>query len=88
MSVSEKVVAIGLDAIIVEGFEAGGHVIGKESLMELLPRIIDLARGHDIRVIAARGIVDACGYVAALALGAQGVFLGTRFVATKEINAH
>lgn len=85
---AEKAVAAGVDAIVVQGFEAGGHLIGKESLMALLPRIADLARGHDIPVIAAGGIVDARGYVAALALGAQGVCLGTRFVATKESNAH
>lgn len=85
---TEKAVAAGVDAIIVQGFEAGGHVIGKESLMALLPRIADLVRGHDIPIIAAGGIVDAHGYVAALALGAQGVCLGTRFVATKESNAH
>lgn len=45
----------------------------------MLPRVVDLARGRDIPVIAAGGIVDEHGYVAALALGAQGVALGTRF---------
>lgn len=45
----------------------------------MLPRIVDLVRGLDIPVIAAGGIVDERGYVAALALGAQGVALGTRF---------
>lgn len=44
----------------------------------MLPRVVDLVRGHDIPVIAAGGIVDERGYVAALALGAQGVALGTR----------
>lgn len=85
---AEKAVAAGVDAIIVQGVEAGGHVIGKESLMTLLPKVADLIQGHDIPIIAAGGIVDARGYVAALALGAQGVCLGTRFVATKESNAH
>lgn len=45
----------------------------------MLPRVVDLVRGCDIPVIAAGGIVDERGYVAALALGAQGVALGTRF---------
>lgn len=45
----------------------------------MLPRVVDLVRGRDIPVIAAGGIVDERGYVAALALGAQGVALGTRF---------
>lgn len=44
-----------------------------------MPRVVDLVGDHDIPVIAAGGIVDARGYVAALALGAQGVCLGTRF---------
>lgn len=85
---AEKAVAAGVDGIIVQGSEAGGHVIGKESLMTLLPRVADSIRGHEIPIIAAGGIVDARGYVAALALGAQGVCLGTRFVATTESNAH
>lgn len=45
----------------------------------MLPRVVDLVRGRDIPVIAAGGIIDERGYVAALALGAQGVALGTRF---------
>jgi NAD(P)H-dependent flavin oxidoreductase YrpB (nitropropane dioxygenase family) len=48
-------------------------------LISLLPRVVDLVGDKDIPVIAAGGIVDARGYVAALALGAQGVCLGTRF---------
>lgn len=51
----------------------------QDGLIALLPRVVDLARGHDISVIAAGGIVDERGYVAALALGAHGVALGTRF---------
>ncbi|CAI0375810.1 unnamed protein product [Linum tenue] len=70
---ARKAVEAGVDAIIVQGREAGGHVIGQNK---------------GIPVIAAGGIVDARGYVAALALGAQGICLGTRFVATKESNAH
>lgn len=47
--------------------------------MTLVPRVVDLVHGKNIPIIAAGGIVDARGYVAALALGAQGVCLGTRY---------
>ncbi|CAA7015091.1 unnamed protein product [Microthlaspi erraticum] len=76
---ARKAVAVGVDAIIVQGHEAGGHVIGKDALFSLLPRVVDVVGERDIPVIAAGGIVDARGYVAALSLGAQAVCLGTRF---------
>lgn len=85
---AEKAMNSGVDAIIVQGREAGGHVIGQDGLMTLLLRVVDLVSGHNIPVIASGGIVDARGYAAALMLGAQGICLGTRFVATKESNAH
>lgn len=85
---AEKAKHAGVDAIIVQGREAGGHVIGQEGLIALLPRVVDLVSDCDIPVIAAGGIVDGRGYVAALALGASGVCLGTRFVATTESFAH
>ncbi|KAI3445749.1 hypothetical protein Pfo_002414 [Paulownia fortunei] len=85
---ARKAVNVGVDAIIVQGLEAGGHVIGQDGLITLLPRVVDLVRGRDIPLIAAGGIVDERGYVAALALGAQGVALGTRFLATEESYAH
>ncbi|OQU81025.1 uncharacterized protein LOC8055376 isoform X2 [Sorghum bicolor] len=69
----------GVDGIIVQGREAGGHVIGQEGLIPLLPRVVDLVSDSGIPIIAAGGIVDGRGYVAALALGAQGVCLGTRW---------
>uniref|UniRef100_A0A0E0AWT9 Nitronate monooxygenase domain-containing protein n=1 Tax=Oryza glumipatula TaxID=40148 RepID=A0A0E0AWT9_9ORYZ len=78
----------GVDGIIVQGCEAGGHVIGQEGLLPLLPRVVDLVSDTDISVIAAGGIVDGRGYAAALALGAQGVCLGTRFLTTEESFAH
>ncbi|KAL6858861.1 hypothetical protein ACP4OV_017863 [Aristida adscensionis] len=78
----------GVDGIIVQGREAGGHVIGQEGLVPLLPKVVDLVSDSGIAVIAAGGIVDGRGYVAALALGAQGVCLGTRFLATEESFAH
>ncbi|CAO2162952.1 unnamed protein product [Urochloa humidicola] len=74
---AEKAKKAGVDGIIVEDHEAGCHVIGKEGLFPLLPRVVDLVSGAGIPVIAAGGIVDGRDYVATLALGAQGVSLGT-----------
>lgn len=78
--------ARGVDAVIAEGYEAGGHN-GFDELptFVLVPQVVDAVR---IPVIAAGGIVDARGVVAALAFGAEGVQLGTRFVATHECIAH
>ena len=50
----------------------------QDGLVSLLPRVVDLVGDHDIPVIAAGGLVDACGYIAALALGAKGICMGTR----------
>ncbi|MED6108729.1 hypothetical protein PIB30_026818 [Stylosanthes scabra] len=85
---AKQAIDAGVDGIILQGREAGGHVIGQEGLISLVPRVVDLVGNRNIPVIAAGGIVDARGYVAALALGAQGVCLGTRFVATEESYAH
>ncbi|KAL7236006.1 hypothetical protein ACSBR1_019315 [Camellia fascicularis] len=85
---AKKAIDAGVDAIIVQGREAGGHVIGQDSLFSLVPRVVDLVGDRDIPVIAAGGIVDGRGYVAALSLGAQGICVGTRFLATEESFAH
>lgn len=85
---AEKAIAAGVDCIIVQGMEAGGHVIGQVSLMALLPRIVDLVKDKDIAVVAAGSIADARGYVAALSLGANGICMGTRFLASKESYVH
>jgi len=76
----------GVDAVIAEGYEAGGHN-GFDELptMVLVPQVVNAV---DIPVVAAGGIADARGFVAALALGAEGVQMGTRFVATCECVAH
>jgi NAD(P)H-dependent flavin oxidoreductase YrpB (nitropropane dioxygenase family) len=76
----------GVDVIIAQGVEAGGHIAGNVSTMVLVPRVVDAI--SPTPVLAAGGIADARGFVAALALGAQGVVLGTRFLATYEANAH
>ncbi|MFC1886266.1 NAD(P)H-dependent flavin oxidoreductase [Thermodesulfobacteriota bacterium] len=75
----------GVDAVIATGYEAGGH-IGQDEITTLclIPQLVDAL---DIPVIAAGGIGDARGLIAALALGAEGVEMGTRFVATKECPA-
>ena len=76
----------GVDVIAAEGYEAGGHNGTDEiTTMALIPQI---TRAVDIPVVAAGGIADGRGFVAALALGARGVQVGTRFLATHEAAAH
>ncbi|MFC1994668.1 NAD(P)H-dependent flavin oxidoreductase [Chloroflexota bacterium] len=75
----------GVDAVIAEGFEGGGHKGFDElTTMVLIPMVADAVK---IPVVAGGGIADARGVVAALALGADGVYMGTRFFATKESDA-
>ena len=76
----------GVDAVIAEGYEAGGHN-GFDELptIVLVPQVVDAVK---IPVVAAGGIADARGFIAARALGAEGVQMGTRFVATQECIAH
>lgn len=80
---AQRVEAEGADAIVASGAEAGGHV-GHISTLPLIPQVVDAV---SVPVIAAGGIGDGRGFAAALALGAQGVQLGTRFVATRESDA-
>jgi len=76
----------GVDAVIAEGFEAGGHNGFDElTTFVLVPQVVDAV---GVPVVAAGGIADARGLVAAFALGADGVQIGTRFVATLECMAH
>jgi len=76
----------GVDAVIAEGYEAGGHNgLDELTTLTLVPQVVDAVK---IPVVAAGGIADARGIVAALALGAEGVQMGTRFVATRECAAH
>lgn len=76
----------GVDIIVGQGWEAGGHVYGTVSLQTLIPAILDKVPGFP--VIAAGGIADGRGIASALALGASGVWIGTRFLASKEANVH
>jgi enoyl-[acyl-carrier protein] reductase II len=72
----------GCDIVVAQGTEAGGHT-GLVATMPLVPQIVDTV-GADIPVVAAGGIFDGRGLAAALALGADGVWIGTRFIATPE----
>jgi enoyl-[acyl-carrier protein] reductase II len=72
----------GCDLVIAQGTEAGGHT-GQVATMPLVPQIVD-AVGDRVPVVAAGGIYDGRGLAAALSLGADGVWLGTRFIATPE----
>ena len=74
----------GVDAVVAEGTESGGH-IGETTTMVLVPQVADAVK---IPVIAAGGIADGRGIAAAVMLGAKGVQLGTRFVASKEAVVH
>ena len=68
--------------MVAQGTEAGGHT-GRVATMALVPQVVD-AVGDRVPVVAAGGIVDGRGLAAALALGADGVWVGTRFIATPE----
>lgn len=83
---AEAAVAAGVDAVIAQGVEAGGHVRGTTSIWELVPMTV--AAVSPVPVLASGGIGDGAGLARALTLGAQGVSLGTRFVASDEANAH
>ncbi len=80
VALAKRMESVGVDALIAEGMESGGHV-GDLTTMALVPQVVDAV---SIPVIAAGGIADGRGLVAALALGAQGVQMGTRFVASVE----
>lgn len=83
---AKKAESAGVDAIVAEGYEAGGHVGHDEHTSVVLwPSAV---RAVKVPVIAAGGIVDASGMAAAFAFGAEGVQLGTRFIATVECEAH
>lgn len=84
---AQKAEAVGADAVMAVGQEGGGH-LGRDDVgtMVLIPRVVDAVK---IPVLASGGIGDGRGFLAALALGAEGVEMGTRFIATQEcIHAH
>jgi nitronate monooxygenase len=83
---ARRAAVAGVDVIIAQGVEAGGHVAGEVSTLALVPRVVDAVAPRP--VAAAGGIADARGVVAVLALGAQAAVLGTRFLASSESHAH
>src|SRR5208283_839428 len=74
------------DAVMAQGFEAGGHVRGETTSLALIPAVRDAI--GDLPLIAAGGFADGRGLAAALALGADGAVFGTRFLASHEAAAH
>ena len=84
VALAQRLEKAGVDAIVAEGMESGGH-IGETTTMALVPQVVDSVR---IPVVAAGGIGDGRGLAAALALGAQGVQIGTRFACSDECVAH
>lgn len=80
VALAKRLEKAGVDALIAEGMESGGHV-GEISTFPLVPQVVDAVK---IPVIAAGGIVDGRGMLAALALGAEGVQMGTRFMCATE----
>ena len=85
VSHATRALAAGCDIVVAQGTEAGGHT-GTVATMPLVPMIVD-AVGSRIPVVAAGGVFDGRGLAAALALGADGVWVGTRFIATHEARA-
>jgi NAD(P)H-dependent flavin oxidoreductase YrpB (nitropropane dioxygenase family) len=83
---AERAVKAGTDIIIAQGSESGGHV-GWMGTMPFIPMVVD-AVGDNVPVLAAGGFADGRGLVAALSLGAQGILLGTRFLASVESPLH
>jgi enoyl-[acyl-carrier protein] reductase II len=78
-------VEAGCDIVVAQGTEAGGHT-GKIATLALVPQVVD-AVGDRVPVVAAGGIVDGRGMAAALSLGADGIWVGTRFIATPEAHS-
>ena len=83
---AQRAVDCGVDVVVAQGWEAGGHVWGTVATMALVPAVVDAVA--PVPVIAAGGIADGRGMAAALALGADGVWIGTRFLASTEGNFH
>jgi len=84
VALARRLERLGADALVIEGMESGGHV-GEMTTMCIVPMVADEVK---IPIVAAGGIADGRGFVAALALGAQGAQLGTRFICAQEANVH
>ncbi len=83
---ARRAVEAGVDIIVAQGWEAGGHVRGEVAALPLVPQVVDAVAPTP--VVAAGGIADGRGMAAALALGAAGIYMGTRFLASAEAATH
>ena len=83
---AQTAVRCGVDIIVAQGWEAGGHVRGGVTTMALIPAVIDAV--GPMPVVAAGGIADGRGLAAALTLGAAGAWIGTRFLMSREATIH
>jgi len=83
---ARRAVESGVDVVVAQGWEAGGHLRGTVATLPLVPAVVDAVT--PVPVIAAGGIGDARGVAAVLALGAQGAWLGTRFLLAEEMPIH
>ena len=83
---AKRVVDAGVDVVVAQGLEAGGHVWGQIGTLALVPAVVDVV--DPVPVIAAGGIGDGRGVAAVLALGAQGAWVGTRFLMSAEAPVH
>src|SRR5436189_3648759 len=83
---ARRAVDYGVDVVVAQGWEAGGHVRGTVATLPLVPAVVDAVA--PVPVVAAGGIADGRGLAAALALGAAGAWIGTRFLASEEAAIH
>src|SRR6478672_6275654 len=83
---AKRAVGCGVDIVVAQGWEAGGHVRGTVATMPLIPAVVDAL--SPTPVVAAGGIADGRGLAAVLALGAAGAWIGTRFLASEEVAIH
>jgi nitronate monooxygenase len=83
---AKRVVQSGVDVVVAQGYEAGGHVFGRVGTIALVPAVVDAVA--PVPVIAAGGIADGRGVAAVLALGAQAAWVGTRFLLAEEAGVH
>jgi len=83
---ARRAVDCGVDIVVAQGWEAGGHVRGTVATLPLIPAVVDAV--GDVPVVAAGGIADGRGLAAVLALGASAAWIGTRFLASAEVGIH
>ncbi len=83
---AQRAADAGIDIVVAQGWEAGGHVRGNVATLPLVPSVVDAVA--PVPVVAAGGIADGRGLAAVLALGAVGAWIGTRFLASEEASVH